>query len=666
MVLGIIFGETSTQEFSFLFGDVDGERQNQLKFSYVEVNIPESNDKVVAKVIDVNTENPLLAKDTAKFYSEHETVGISVPDIISHRFTLYQAKCEVMGIYNSIENKIEPLTQAIKPGEKVELLSNDVLNQLFSASEEWHFPLGYVEIPGRQTHAQVSLKADSIITMHACVFGMTGMGKTTTSAVLLEELMFRGAKIIVFDPHADYIHINRIRQKLNDDFSERIHKHQGLIDKISEYKELLISKWSSNWSQREVKPWDDFDPSFKDLINEKVNEELTSENIFYRLLSLCSIKNRNLMVDSTRISEQLDDIIDGITHLDLHNGIPQELIHRKLTIKFNAFPSLQVYTDKSPYFTMRLIEAIAGEGFSEAQEGFVIDWLSHPPKPNLSDEQLLYYLKSRIKDMPKSKDGKPNPSQVPLNRIVDKASRTVVSLIKRKCTSLNISNFVDAFCAKGESLSNVATAVFDLSDLENDHARRALIYAVMEFAFDRYKSKSFIVEKDNHHVGKDAHPVLFALEEARTLIPRQDESSTTGEMHPATRAARLAARQIATEGRKMGLGMLVISQKPASVDPITVSQANTLILHRVINPDDQTYIRNVGESLASEDLETLKTVKEGVAIVTGDALKTRMSTLVKVRNRYSEPGTEKPRPIERFWNDPNRETSSEVPESTTE
>jgi len=164
----------------------------------------------------------------------------------------------------------------------------------------------------------------------------------------------------------------------------------------------------------------------------------------------------------------------------------------------------------------------------------------------------------------------------------------------------------------------------------------------MEFAFDEYKSRRYVM-------GENAHPILFAIEEARTLIPRQEESSPSGEMHPATRAARLAARQIVTEGRKMGLGMLVISQRPSSVDPLTVSQANTLILHRAINPDDQSYIRNVGEGLSVEDLETLKTVKEGVAIVTGDALKTRMSTLVKVRNRYSEPGTARPRPIEALW-----------------
>ena len=89
MVLGIIFGETSTQQFSFLFGDANGNRRNQLKSAYVQVNLPEDNNIVVAHVIDVNTENPLLAKDTAKFYSE--PIEIPFPDLDSDRFTLYQA-----------------------------------------------------------------------------------------------------------------------------------------------------------------------------------------------------------------------------------------------------------------------------------------------------------------------------------------------------------------------------------------------------------------------------------------------------------------------------------------------------------------------------------------------------------------------------------------------
>ena len=48
--------------------------------------------EIVARVVDVNTENPLLAKDTAKFYSEGDGSGIRFPDMMSRRFTLYQAQ----------------------------------------------------------------------------------------------------------------------------------------------------------------------------------------------------------------------------------------------------------------------------------------------------------------------------------------------------------------------------------------------------------------------------------------------------------------------------------------------------------------------------------------------------------------------------------------------
>ena len=635
MVLGIIFGETSTQEFSFLFGDADGNRKNQLKSAYVQVGLQGDNSIVVAHVIDVNTENPLLAKDTAKFYSE--PIEIPFPDLNSHRFTLYQARCKVIGIYDNERKEINPLTQPIRPGEKVELLSEDVLNEIFSDSVQWHLRLGYVKTPDNQTKAQVSLDADSILTMHACVFGMTGMGKTTTTAVLLEELMFRGAKTIVFDPHADYVNLNQMnRDMYKKYFQKRVENDPEFMDKIGKYRELLKNKWINP-----VTPWNEFDKSFNDFASTASAEELTDENIFYRLLNYCVIKDRSLMIDFTSTSDvtdsQLDAVINGIRELSLKDDIPNELVDRRLVIKFNAFPTIRVYEGKSVYITMRLIEAIAGEGFTPAQEGYVIPWLSGSRRLNKSDTELLQDLRDHADGLVDT-----NYSKAPLLRILDRAIRITNALVNRGCKSLDVMCFVNDFCKMTGKLSGVATAVFDLSDLGNNHARRALVYAVMEFVFDEYKSKRLVM-------GKNAHPVLFALEEARTLIPRQDESSTSGEMHPATRAARLASGQIATEGRKMGIGMLVVSQKPAAVDPLTVSQANTLILHRVINPDDQAYIRSVGESLSADNLETLKTVDAGVAIVTGSAMKTRISTLVKVRNRYSEEGTEKPAPIKKLW-----------------
>lgn len=529
MALGVIFGETSTREFSFLFGDPQGQGQHQLKYAYVQINLDNQN-RVVARVVDVNTENPLLGRDTAKFYSESEAAGLRFPDLMSRRFTLYQAKCEVIGRYNSQSQRIESLTQPINPGQPVEPLDPAVLNQLLSENEPWYLHLGYVETPSGQTQAQVSLNADSILTMHACVFGMTGMGKTTTTAVLLEELMFRGAKTIVFDPHSDYVNINQIRQGLyNQPLRQIVENNDELMNKISDYRDVLMGV-----AQAKVEPWNGFDESFNDLTNEEINTELTTENIFYRLLNLCSIKDRHLMIGPMQSSDELppniDDVIAGIKNLNLQDDLPQALARRKLTIKFNAFPTLQIYPDRSPYFTIRLIEAMGGEGFSEVQVAPLIRWLSQLPSDDLSDIPLLDHLIGRVG--PSNIDHRSKP---PIERILEKAKRTVVALEGRNCQSLDINCFVNDFCRTKGQLGNTSTAIFDLSNLENNHARRALIYAVMEFAFEGYKSRRFVM-------GENAHPVLFAIEEARTLIPREEESSTSGEMHPATRAARLAAR----------------------------------------------------------------------------------------------------------------------------
>jgi DNA helicase HerA-like ATPase len=221
-------------------------------------------------------------------------------------------------------------------------------------------------------------------------------------------------------------------------------------------------------------------------------------------------------------------------------------------------------------------------------------------------------------------------------RQLSMAKKTLSSLKDKSIESLEVEEFVNDFCKTDGKLKDVAVTCFDLSDLESDEVRRALIYAVVSFIFEKYKSKELSIEEN-------AYPILFAIEEARTLIPRAMGDPEMDK--PATKLARSAVRSIATEGRKMGLGLLVISQTPSSVDNLITSQANTQILHRMTNPDDLTYIKQISESLSQEDLENLKTVGEGTAIVTGVAMKTRTSILVDVRMRYSEEGRQKPTPF---------------------
>lgn len=621
--LGIVFEETTTREFSFIF---DSEQHlRPLKFSFVQVHL-EKEEFVVAKVVDVNTDNPLLAKDTAKFYAEKNGIAEILPDVMSKRFMLYKARCEVVGKVNKAASpvKIEPLTQAIKTGSKVEPLDKEILSKLYSDDEPHFVQIGKTYSQTPESIANVSLNADELTTMHTCIFGMSGMGKTTTTATLLEELIFRGGKIILFDPHADYVNLNRLSSQLKAQFCEvdsgklRI-RNPELEKTVNDVKQRLKDYYGRT--------------KHNDWADESKNEELEDANIIYRLLGFRSVLHGKIIHKHS--DESIDDIerdlIKLIKLIKLNpKAIPDELFCRKILETKRCYPKIKRYDSKSAFYTIRLIEAMAGEEISDAQMGYYVDWIEGLKKE--SDGALIEALIKKIGG-PNSASNKSYP---PMLRQLSMAKKTLSSLDKKGIESLEVEEFVNDFCKTDGKLKDVAVTCFDLSDLESDEVRRALIYAVVSFVFEKYKSKELSIEEN-------AYPILFAIEEARTLIPRAMGDPEMDK--PATKLARSAVRSIATEGRKMGLGLLVISQTPSSVDNLITSQANTQILHRMTNPDDLTYIKQISESLSQEDLENLKTVGEGTAIVTGVAMKTRTSILVDVRMRYSEEGRQKPTPF---------------------
>lgn len=177
-----------------------------------------------------------------------------------------------------------------------------------------------------------------------------------------------------------------------------------------------------------------------------------------------------------------------------------------------------------------------------------------------------------------------------------------------------------------------------LSDLSSN-LRKSMVYAVANYFFRMFKFGNYRARSDSGQVA-NAYPVLFVLEEARALIPRSsglDDADTSG------RLARMAMRELAYEGRKFSLGFGLISQKPSTIDPEVVSQSNTFILHQLKSPDDQDYVRAVTESMSREELEMVKSLGTGRAIVAGIAV--RSPVLLRVFFRYSQEGIEEPAPI---------------------
>jgi hypothetical protein len=128
-------------------------------------------------------------------------------------------------------------------------------------------------------------------------------------------------------------------------------------------------------------------------------------------------------------------------------------------------------------------------------------------------------------------------------------------------------------------------------------------------------------------------PVLLILEEAHNFAPAQANT-------PAERRAITTTRQIAQEGRKFNVGLVLISQRPSRLDETTLSQCNSYIIMRMVNPADQNFVRRVVETLAEDEAKMLPDLDVGEAMLSGQL--TNFPVLVRMKPPQSRGEHEEP------------------------
>jgi uncharacterized protein len=125
------------------------------------------------------------------------------------------------------------------------------------------------------------------------------------------------------------------------------------------------------------------------------------------------------------------------------------------------------------------------------------------------------------------------------------------------------------------------------------------------------------------------HPVAIFCDEAHLYIPDRHQAGGAGEI-----SVDIFER-IAKEGRKYGVGLVVISQRPSEVNRTVISQCNNLIAMRLTNADDQAVVRRLLPDSLGGFGDLLPILDTGEALVVGDA------SLLPTRIRISEP-TQRP------------------------
>lgn len=110
---------------------------------------------------------------------------------------------------------------------------------------------------------------------------------------------------------------------------------------------------------------------------------------------------------------------------------------------------------------------------------------------------------------------------------------------------------------------------------------------------------------------REKDPVLLVCEEAHRYVPNKGEAQYE--------AAQEAIRRVAKEGRKYGLGLLLVSQRPSEVEATVLSQCNSWIVLRITNDADREHVRSILPDSMAGMTKMLSGLRRREAIFVGQA-----------------------------------------------
>lgn len=138
-------------------------------------------------------------------------------------------------------------------------------------------------------------------------------------------------------------------------------------------------------------------------------------------------------------------------------------------------------------------------------------------------------------------------------------------------------------------------------------------------------------------IRENQHPIALLCDEAHLYIPERTNQDAAAEL------GLKSFERIAKEGRKYGVSLTVISQRPAEVNRTVLSQCNNFIALRLSNAEDQAVIKRLLPDNLSGLTDVLPILDIGEALVVGDA------SLLPTRIIIDEPNIKPESATVKFW-----------------
>lgn len=138
-------------------------------------------------------------------------------------------------------------------------------------------------------------------------------------------------------------------------------------------------------------------------------------------------------------------------------------------------------------------------------------------------------------------------------------------------------------------------------------------------------------------------PIVFVCDEAHLYLPQKTDTN------PLEKRALENFEKIAKEGRKYGVGLLVVSQRPSDVSETILSQCNNFIALRLTNDRDQGVVKKLLPDSMEGFTELLPILDIGEALIVGD------SVLLPTRVKLSPPQQKPLSATVDFWDEWSKE-----------
>ncbi len=410
-----------------------------------------------------------------------------------------------------------------KVGSWVYLASDDDVERVYSVPS-----YRGLEIGNLLTRENVRIRLDAnYLSRHLAIIAATGSGKTWTSVVLIEELLKKGATVLILDPHGEYVELKDSAQ--GSEFEGRISVIKG---HRSQRGDLLYKIGLKDMSAEEL----------ASIMNIPPN----ANRIRTLLRGLKMLADQREEYDLRYMKDMLETVLSKFTKTS-----------------FNAF--------------MSVMKKYVGEG-EEIEKGLKNVWLALSRNLDPAYDLLRYIEELESLGVYSSKT-------MPLGSVLKPASATIVNLSGLKQE------------VQDHIAYNILKRVFE-----------ARVRYVRGLKGEKYP-----------------YPIVVIVEEAHRFAPPKSEGQTWSvEM----------LKRIATEGRKFGVFLVVISQRPSRVDQTVLSQCQTQIIMKIVNPLDQEAVLKASEQLGHDLVRSLPSLAPGEALIVGPMV--RQMVFVKVRRRKLE------------------------------